>query len=352
MSIPVVTFFNNKGGVGKTSLVFHLSWMLSEMGLNVVAVDLDPQANLTSAFLSEEQLEELWNDELGINGPDTIFKCLLPLMETGDILAPTAIRISGNLHLVPGDLGLAGYEDTLSSAWLEAMSSRNQYRPMRILSSFWQVAQMAAEQYKADLVIADVGPNLGAINRSALIATDHIVIPLAADLFSLQGLRNLGPTLRDWRSDWKKRLNNWPNPPFALPEGLMQPAGYVLMQHSERLSRPVKAYKKWVDRIPATYQDSVLDGQQDWMGQDENCLARLKHYRSLVPMALEVRKPIFDLTSADGAIGNHLYAVRDAGADFRGLAEKIVSRIGLNSSAAHAPPPLLPPLPPSPFPLL
>ncbi len=344
MSIPVVTFFNNKGGVGKTSLVFHLSWMLSKMGLNVVAVDLDPQANLTSAFLSEEQLEELWNDELGINGPDTIFKCLLPLMETGDILAPTAIRVSRNLHLVPGDLGLAGYEDTLSSAWLEAMSSRNQYRPMRILSSFWQVAQMAAEQYKADLVIADVGPNLGAINRSALIATDHIVIPLAADLFSLQGLRNLGPTLRDWRSDWKKRLNNWSNPSFSLPEGLMQPTGYVLMQHSERLSRPVKAYKKWVDRIPATYQDSVLGGQSDLMGQDENCLAQLKHYRSLVPMALEARKPIFDLTSADGAIGSHLYAVRDAGGDFKGLAKKIVSRIGIDSSAMHAPLPL-PPLP-------
>lgn len=344
MSIPVVTFFNNKGGVGKTSLVFHLSWMLSKMGLNVVAIDLDPQANLTSAFLSEEQLEELWNDEHGINGPDTIFKCLLPLMETGDILAPIAIDISRNLHLVPGDLGLAGYEDTLSSAWLEAMSSRNQYRPMRILSSFWQVAQMAAKEYKADLVIADVGPNLGAINRSALIATDHIVIPLAADLFSLQGLRNLGPTLRDWRSDWKKRLNNWSNPSFALPDGLMQPAGYVLMQHSERLSRPVKAYKKWVDRIPATYRDSVLGGQNDLINQEENCLAQLKHYRSLVPMALEARKPIFDLTSADGAIGNHLYAVRDAGGDFRSLAKKIVSRIGLNSSATHTPL-SLPPLP-------
>lgn len=57
MSVPVLTFFNNKGGVGKTSLVFHLAWMLSEMGKNVVAIDLDPQANLTSAFLSADDLE-------------------------------------------------------------------------------------------------------------------------------------------------------------------------------------------------------------------------------------------------------------------------------------------------------
>ncbi len=59
MSVKVLTFFNNKGGVGKTSLVFHLAWMLSDMGKRVVAIDLDPQANLTSAFLSEDDLEAL-----------------------------------------------------------------------------------------------------------------------------------------------------------------------------------------------------------------------------------------------------------------------------------------------------
>ena len=51
MSVPVLTFFNNKGGVGKTSLVYHLAWMFSELGHTVVAVDLDAQANLTASFL-------------------------------------------------------------------------------------------------------------------------------------------------------------------------------------------------------------------------------------------------------------------------------------------------------------
>ena len=57
MSIPVLTFFNNKGGVGKTSLVYHLAWMLNDLGHRVLACDLDPQANLTAAFLDEERLE-------------------------------------------------------------------------------------------------------------------------------------------------------------------------------------------------------------------------------------------------------------------------------------------------------
>lgn len=329
MTTPVLTFFNNKGGVGKTSLVFHLAWMFSEMGKRVVAIDLDPQANLTSAFLSEEELELLWDAEDTSARSDTIYQCIRPLTEVGDILAPQTKTINPRLHLVPGDLALAGFEDTLSQAWPQAMGSTNLYRPMRLLSAFWQVAQMAATQHSADLILADVGPHLGAINRSALIASDHVVIPLAADLFSLQGLRNLGPTLEHWRSDWRKRLDNWQAPSFDLPRGAMQPQGYILMQHTERLSRPVKAYKKWADRIPATYRESVLQQPttQVVLPNDGNCLAKLKHYRSLVPMAQEVRKPIFQLSTADGAIGSHSYAVRDAWSDFKALAVAILERI-------------------------
>lgn len=209
-------------------------------------------------------------------------------------------------------------------------NQNNLYRPFRLLTAFWQVAQMAATAHNADLILADVDPNLGAINRSALIGSDHVVIPLAADLFSLQGLRNLGPTLRAWRSDWRKRTDNWESQDFELPSGAMQPEGYILMQHMERLSRPVKAYKKWVDRIPGTYKVSVL-GQADSSSiksNDGNCLARLKHFRSLVPMAQEVRKPIFHLSSADGAIGSHSQAVGDAWRDFKALAVQIEEKIG------------------------
>jgi len=97
MSIPVLTFFNNKGGVGKTSLVYHLSWIFSEMGKRVVAIDLDPQANLTSAFLAEEKLEELWDADLVLPKPVTIYRCVQPLMEVGDIL-----YAADGPHLVSG----------------------------------------------------------------------------------------------------------------------------------------------------------------------------------------------------------------------------------------------------------
>lgn len=329
MTVQVLTFFNNKGGVGKTSLVFHLAWMLTELGKRVVVVDLDPQANLTSAFLPEEDLEALWDDNGRVGGNGTIFQCLRPLTEVGDILDAQTQKIASGLHLVPGDLALAGFEDFLSQEWPQSLRSAALYRPFRILTGFWQVAQRAAAQHSADLILFDVGPNLGAINRSALIASDHVVVPLAADLFSLQGLRNLGPTLARWRTDWSRRRANWAEPAFALPEGSMQPLGYVLMQHSERLARPVRAYQKWAERIPATYQQqfggmaTVREGDPD----DPNCLARLKHFRSLVPLAQEVRKPIFKLTPADGALGSHSYAAKDAYGDFKRLAEAILARM-------------------------
>ncbi len=326
MSIPVLTLFNNKGGVGKTSLVYHLAWMFSELGHTIVAVDLDAQANLTAAYLDEDELERLWNDS---SNPSTIYRAIDPLTQVGDIKEPVVQKAAQGLYVIPGDVALASFEDTLSEAWPASMADTNLYRPFRILTAFWQVAQMAAKKVGADLILVDVGPNLGAINRSALIASDYVAIPLGADLFSLQGLKNLGPTLRSWRNLWRKRLDNWSQPEFDLPKGKMSPIGYLVQQYSVRLSRPVKAYDKWVNRIPGVYHEYVLEDSTNATKpqEDPECLATLKHYRSLIPMGQEARKPIFHLTSADGAIGSHAQAVQEAFKDFQQLAEKILGRM-------------------------
>src|SRR5215813_2600134 len=102
MSVTTIAFFNNKGGVGKTSLVYHLAYMFADLNVRVVAVDLDPQANLTAAFLDEDRLQELWPDN---NHPKTIFGCVRPLMRAlGDIADPHKEIIEDRLALIPGDL--------------------------------------------------------------------------------------------------------------------------------------------------------------------------------------------------------------------------------------------------------
>lgn len=324
--MKTVAFFNNKGGVGKTSLVYHLAWMFADHGIKTMAVDLDPQANLTAMFLDEDRLESLWPDD---EHPDTVYGALRPILRgTGDIAEPHVEKIIDLLGLIPGDLGLSRFEDKLSDAWPRCqLSDESAFRTM---TAFHRLVQRGADS-GAELVLIDVGPNLGAINRSALIASDQVCLPLAPDLFSLQGLKNLGPTLREWRSVWSNLLTKAPND-LPMPNGTMLPVGYIVMQHGILDSRPVQAYKRWMDRIPGVYRDAVLEEEiqpPPSVAEDPYCLALLKHYRSLMPMAMEARKPIFFLKSADGAIGAHIEAVKSCYQDFQKLAAKIAEAAGI-----------------------
>lgn len=321
--MKTVAFFNNKGGVGKTTLAYHLAWTFASRGETVLAVDLDPQANLTSMFLQEDVLEErFWPDG---EHPLTIHGALRPIVRgLGDVALPHVEEIQPLLGLLVGDLALSTFEDKLSDAWPRCHNRDES--SFRIMTAFYRGIRKAAAAFGATWVLVDVGPNLGAINRAALIACEHVVIPLSPDLFSLQGLRNLGPTLREWRGTWRELLEKNPDPALDLPHGEMSPLGYVVMQHSSRENRPPQAYQRWIDRFPAAFRASVLDDRSPITlatQDDDYCLAMLKHYRSLVPMAMEARKPVFALKPADGAIGAHGEAVRHAYADFQGLAEHI-----------------------------
>jgi cellulose biosynthesis protein BcsQ len=321
-----VAFFNNKGGVGKTSLVYHLAWMYAELGLPVLAADLDPQANLTSMFLDDDRLEALWGED----GRDTIHGALSPLLEgTGDIAPAHVEDVAPGLGLVPGDLRLSLAEDELSSQWPDCLDRKP--RAFRVISALWRILRAAADARGARLVLIDVGPNLGALNRTALVAASHVAVPLAPDLYSLQGLRNLGPTLRRWRAEWQERRDRKPTTDLALPTGAMQPVGYVLMQHAVRLDRPVKAYERWMTRIPGAFRQDVMTEapQTPTIETDPYCLAALRHYRSLMPLAQDARKPMFLLKPADGAIGGHGQGVRDCHDDFARLARTLAQRVGV-----------------------
>jgi chromosome partitioning protein len=326
VSIPVVAFFNNKGRVGKTSLVYHLAWMYADLGRRVLAADLDPQANLTAAFLDEDRLEELWADS-GVERL-TLYDAIAPLLRgVGDVAEPHCEEISDRLSLLVGNLALARFEDELSQQWPLCLDGKE--RAFRVISAFWRLSQMAAGRIHAEVVLVDLGPNLGAINRAVLIGSDYVVIPLAPDLFSLQGLKNLGPSLRTWRREWQDRLKRNPDPQLELPEGRIEPVGYVVLQHAIRLDRPVRAYDRWMTRIPGTYATEVIETPVHASGRiddDPHCLGLLKHYRSLMPMAQEARKPMFHLKAADGALGAHVKAVEEARRDFSDLAKRIATR--------------------------
>jgi len=320
-----IAFFNNKGGVGKTTLVYHLASIIAARGERVLAVDLDPQANLTSFFLSEERLQRLWEDD---RHADTMYGALLPIVKgLGDVALPHVEEVADNLGLIVGDLALSSFEDRLSAAWPQCHNGDES--AFRVMTAFSRGIAGAAQSFEAEWIIIDVGPNLGAINRAALLASENVIFPLGADLFSLQGLQNLGPTLRVWRKTWHELRGKNPDATMRMPSGTIDPLGYVIMQPGIRNDRPAKAYQYWISRIPETFHRYVLDESTEQHLTPETDpfrIGTLRHYRSLMPMAMEARKPIFDLKPSDGAIGAHGEAVRRAKDDFFALADEIRRR--------------------------
>ena len=321
-----IAFFNNKGGVGKTTLVFHVAHMLAELGRRVLLLDLDPQSNLTAMCVGAERLEELWPSVR--EHPRTILGAVRPFLRgTGDVIVPEVEAVGEGVGMIPGDLGLSTFEDHLADAWPRAIDRRED--AFRVLSAFHRVAAGAAESFSADTLLIDVAPSLGALNRAALLDADSVITPLAPDLYSIQGLRHLGPSLVSWRESWAERRERSPDPTLALPRGAMQPLGYVVMQAGMRLDRPVLAYQRWVARIPNEYREAmgIADAPPREVSEDPWCLGLMRHFQSLMPLAQDARKPMFRLRPGDGAIGAHMDAVRRCREDFERLARRIVARV-------------------------
>ena len=324
--MKVLAFFNNKGGVGKTTLAYHFANMLSLRGVKTLVLDLDPQANLTSMFLSEERIEPLLEEHDG-----TVYRGIIPVISgQGPVESPKIVKISPFLSLIPGDLSLSEIEDTLSIEWARGADSNPMtfQRSISVTTVFWQIIQ-AAGGADAEIVIVDVGPNLGAINRLALLCSDFVIVPLAPDLFSLRGLRNMGPKLKEWQEEWTLRRNKAIKIGLSVPSGTMKPLGYVLSRFSVRADRPAKAFARWSARIPAEFRRLLGGPQEEASSLDSDIfkLATMKDYRSLMPMAMEAHKPMFSLTPADGAIGGHQKAVEGCYEDYEQLVERVVARM-------------------------
>jgi chromosome partitioning protein len=326
--MKTLAFFNNKGGVGKTTLAYHLAIMMSRLGQRVLAVDLDPQANLTAHFVPEDELEGLWDQG---DKAATVADAVRPIVEgLGDIRSVSPRPVEEQLWLLPGDLALSRFEDHLAAAWPASFTGVNP-AAVRTTTAFHRIIEAAAEEVSPDVVVIDVGPNLGAINRAALLAADSVLIPLGADLFSLQGLRNLGPTLREWRTTWQETVRPRVPAGISAPVGEMAPLGYVVMQPSMRLDRPVRAYGRWLRRMPQVYAEAVIGNSLTASTNHE--IATVRNYRSLMPLAHDARKPMFDLRAADGAVGSTQRYVALCLQEFTALTEELLTRLELPTAS-------------------
>lgn len=221
--MKILSIFNNKGGVGKTTLTYHLGHALAECGKKVLMIDLDPQCNLTIYSLTEEEISNIWIPEddfiedfksaRELHGVSTfneisrsvrsVHFILKPIEDgTGELsdLPPPAV-IKQNLHLIPGRLTLHMYESKVS----ERFSSVYSGDPLaiRTATSVRALAEDYTKNLGYDFVILDTSPSLGALNRNILSQADGFLIPGNPDLFSLYGIRNIGSALALWKRQYE-----------------------------------------------------------------------------------------------------------------------------------------------------
>jgi cellulose biosynthesis protein BcsQ len=325
-----IAFISSTGGAGKTSLVYHLAHMLARIGHPTLAVDLDPLATLSSLFLGEKRLEEMWDE-----GTHTVFSSIAPLLDgEGDIGRPRPFQITESLWGLAGEPAIWSLDGPLAEARFKSYAGER--FAFSRLSVFHRVVRQAGLETNSAVALLDLGSGLGSINRAALLAADFLVFPLAADTFSLHGLKVLGPFIRQWREEWMHLHKRAELSLAELPEGRMAPAGYVALRlnsHGGRIIRS-RSQAHWMDQLPAAYATTVLGGEATGtsMDDDPNCLAILRNYASLMSMAQEARKPMFDLGPADGAVGTYIQLVRNSYVDFEALAELLAERCGLRKS--------------------
>ena len=289
-----LAFCSDNAGGGTSTLVFHIAHALADLGRRALLVDLDPQSSLTAMCVPEQRLEELWPDDS--EHPCTIAGALTLAAE------PHVEPLRDGLGLVAGDFQLARWEGPLSTAWTHAPAS-DRSAPNAIATLVGMMLH-AARLFAADVVLVEVGPGLGAINRTALTVADHVVIPLAPDPFGLQGLRALGPTLATWRMSQA----TWPcEAPLAGLASFFrraEPLGYVVMQTAMHLRRPVSAHERWMRRIPDAYHRFMVGGSSipASIDEDPHCLGTMRHHDGLALLARDAKLAPDDLGGSGRAV--------------------------------------------------
>ncbi len=245
-----LTFFNNKGGVGKTTLAFNTAVQFANKGYKTALLDLDPQCNLTRLALGEEY----YQNTLFSHVYKTIYDVLEGVVNGGgDIDTSTQfepVKASSNLYLLRGDIKLSEYEELLSTAFNNAAAgTRNGYFVTSAIDRFMREKGMEEE---VDIFVIDTSPTMGRLNRVILLGTDYFAVPMNPDAFSLQGIENLGIKLDEWKRNWRdtgKALAQNTESQYVLDgEGLF--IGYILNAYNVYAEKPIKDHQKWIDKIP------------------------------------------------------------------------------------------------------
>jgi cellulose biosynthesis protein BcsQ len=305
--------FNNKGGVGKTTLLCNLAaYFAIDKKKKVLVIDADPQCNATAYMIKETILDKLYVPSAEAK---TINQLVTSLKKSkGYAKIPIIRSDSFALDLVPGDPKFSLAEDFLAKDWFDA--TNGQERGLKTTFFFRALLKWAEEQ-EYDLVFFDIGPSLGAINRTVLLSCDYFIMPMSSDIFSLRGLQNIEIAVSTWKRALKRGLETFKDEngaPFELDDGTkvsevaIKFLGYVTQQYIAKTvdgkKQPVKAYEQIIRKVAPAIKKHLVESLNEGLSANYK-LGEIPYFQSLVPMSQTSTKPIFSLKSADGIVGAH-----------------------------------------------
>lgn len=320
--MKVISFFNNKGGVGKTTLTCNLaSIFANEFDSRVLVIDCDPQCNATMLILGDEITVPLyWKPYSTHHDIKNTILDVLKNIEEGEASINTNVNVFSaadnrfNVDLLPGHPRLSIIEDQLSKSWSE-LGSGNLGGLRR---TNWCSLLCESFEEKYDTIFLDLGPSLGSLNRTCLLGSDYFVTPMGADIFSIIGLKNIGEWLNKWIDYYKRGVKNCE----ADNKGSIEKfhlkrditilhgfAGYTVQAYITKIiggeRRPTKAFDDIISTFPSEIKNNLGDYRVPHLTDDDFSLGEVPNMYSLVPLAQTVASPIAYLKYSDGLKGTH-----------------------------------------------
>lgn len=329
-----IVFFNNKGGVGKTTLLCNLgAYLAIHERKKVLVVDADPQCNSTTYMLDDEDVDNLYVKAR----PHTIESFMTTVRRghgyISDKIKPEKSK-KFKCDVIPGDPRLALSEDLLATDWKDATGGDP--RGLQTTLTFKHLTLLYQEY---DYILFDVGPSLGAINRAILLASDYFVIPMSVDVFSLMALDNINLSLTKWREGLQSGLSSYEKEegkPYLLDGKKvncnLKFAGYVMQQYKaktvNKIKIHVKAYENISKQIPQKIKLSISSVFLPKNKKIIELLGEVENLHSLIPMSQTSNSPVFSLKAIDGVVGAHFSKVSYSNDIYAHISRNLLTNIG------------------------
>lgn len=353
-----VAFYNPKTGVGCTSLVYHLAWMYVRLGYRVVAVDADPQRDLTGALFGFDELPQLEFDETRVLGA-TLIDAMHSVRDARAFISDVA----PSLGLVRSGTDFEEMAAEYSDAHGLCYSGARSQIPEDLGTARIRRLVVGLREH-CDLVLIDCGSGIGVAPCLAVTSADALVWPVATDPTACAGLVDGALAVGRWTDRWRayaarvldaqaiarrraedQALYDGGGTPIeTLDEGDAgwlgrgpRSLGYVLTgepHYAGRLADVGHRGASIAREIAARYRERLQLYHEDvglapGAASDASRLGELTSWVDLRERGIRARKPMFELSPADGAIGSTATAVRRCAAEYEALAKTIARRLGV-----------------------